>query len=120
MAFKCPLAFEWPFSKGWKADERLRQRIHLENQKDPDLWKQPVGQAAVAPNKTWWTFRPRKKNLAPPPPQIPQFAADTLPAPRPLLENPSPPPGIFNKKWIPPPPGASDSPFPLPEQKNKK
>ena len=32
-----------------------------------------------------------------------------------------PPPGIFNKKPIPPPPtpGASDCPFPLPEQKKK-
>ena len=32
-------------------------------------------------------FDPEKKYLAPPPKKIPQFAADTLPAPRP------PPPG---------------------------
>ena len=38
-------------------------------------------------SKTWWTFRPRKKIFSPPPP-VPQFAADTLPAPRPLLEIP--------------------------------
>ena len=64
-------------------------------------------------------FGPKKKKKSPPPPpKIPQFAADTLPAPRPLPSWT----GIFNKNLIPPPPpGASDSPVPLPEkQKNNK
>ena len=85
---------------------------------------------------SWWTFRPQQKICNPPPQKIPQFAADTLPAPRPLplLETDPPPPGIFNKKndppplaffsikknRSPPPPGASDSPFPLPDQKKIK
>ena len=29
VGFKCPVAFEWPQNKGWNADERQRQRIHL-------------------------------------------------------------------------------------------
>ena len=58
-------------------------------------------------------FGPEKKYLAPPSQKIPQFAADTLPAPRPLLYWRPPRPGIFNKEGSPrPPPGASDSPFP--------
>ena len=65
-------------------------------------------------------FGPEKKNLAPPPQKIPKFAAGTLPAPRPSRPSPPPPPGIFNQKPIPHPPGASDSPFPLPEQKKIK
>ena len=42
---------------------------------------------------TWWTFRPRKRHLAPAPQKFPN---PTLPTPRPLplLE---PPPGIFKK-----------------------
>ena len=39
---------------------------------------------------------PNKKYLAPPP-QIPQFPADTLPTPQPLLLLETPPPGIFNR-----------------------
>ena len=66
-------------------------------------------------------FCPEKKYLAPSPP-IPQFAADTLPAPRPLplLDTPAPP-GIFNKKVNPTPAlGASPPPSPsLAEKKNK-
>ena len=56
---------------------------------------------------------PEKKKA--PPPKFPQFAADTLPAPqRPC------PFWDFQLKTDPPPPGASDSPFPLPEQKKMK
>ena len=43
---------------------------------------------------------PPQKVFSPPPPRIPQFAADTLPAPPPP-GNP-PPCGIFNKKPTPP------------------
>ena len=61
-----------------------------------------------------------KKIFSHPPPKIPQFATDTLPAPRPLplLE---PPPGIFNKKPIPPPSRRLRLPLPPPRaEKNKK
>ena len=71
---------------------------------------------------TWWTFRARKKYLAPPPPpkRNPQFSADTLPPPSPSSKHtPLPLWGIFNKETTPPP-GASKSPFPLPEQKKEK
>ena len=40
---------------------------------------------------SWRTFRPRKKKISPSPPPIPQFATDTLPAPRPPSWNPPPP-----------------------------
>ena len=60
----------------------------------------------------------------PPPPEIPQLATDTLPGPRPLpsWRTPTPPPGIFNKKPIPPPcASASRGPLPPPRAgKNKK
>ena len=63
---------------------------------------------------------PEKKNLAtPPPPQISEFAVDTLPAPRPL---PSwrPPRGLFNKNRSHRPP-APRLPLPPPRaEKNKK
>ena len=67
-------------------------------------------------------FGPPKKYLAPPP-KNPQFAADTLLTPWPLLE--TPPPLEFSIKNLHPPPppplpAASDSPFPLPEQKKIK
>ena len=57
-------------------------------------------------------FGPEKKYLAPPPPKKnPQFAADTLPAPRPLLENPPPLLGFSIKILTPAPlPAALDSP----------
>ena len=62
---------------------------------------------------------PEKKYLAPPPPpKIPQFAADTLPAPRPLLF--PPPPGILNKNDPPPSWRLGLPQFPLPEQEKKK
>ena len=51
-------------------------------------------------------FGPEKKYLAPLP-TIPQFAADTLPAPRPLPSSRTPFPGIFNKK-------SSHLPLPVP------
>ena len=64
-------------------------------------------------------FGPPKIFSPPPPtPQMPQFTADTLPAPPPPSTPPRP--GIFNSKPIPPLPGASDSPFPLPDQQNRK
>ena len=60
-----------------------------------------------------------KKKLAPPK-KNPQFAAETLPAPRPLLKPPPPLVGFSIKNGSPPPPGDSDSPFPLPEHKKIK
>ena len=48
MAFKCLMAFEWPQNQAWNAEERLRQRINLENQKDPDIWGTALGKAALA------------------------------------------------------------------------
>ena len=60
---------------------------------------------------------PKKVFTPPPPIKIPQFAADTLPTPRPLLSWRTPPLLGSARKIDPPPPGASDSPFPLPEEK---
>ena len=37
-------AFEWKLNQGWDAEERLQQRIHLEESKDPHLWDGPLGQ----------------------------------------------------------------------------
>ena len=71
-------------------------------------------------NTTWWTFWPRKKYLAPPPRAISQFAADTLLAPRPLPFLETPLLGFSIKNRPPPPPGASDSPFPSPSRKEIK
>ena len=67
----------------------------------------------------WWTFRPRKNIFSPPPPS--KFPNSPQTPSRPSTPPPpwAPPSGIFNKKWTRPPPGASDSPFPLPEQKKK-
>ena len=66
-------------------------------------------------------FGPEKKYLALPAPQktrVPNLPQTPI---RPLgPSSPGDPPrGIFNKIPIPPPPGASDSPFSLPEQKKK-
>ena len=61
------------------------------------------------------------KKIFSPPPQIPPFAADTLPAPRPHLPPGDPPSWDFQKKnRTPPRPRASDSPFPSPKQKKNK
>ena len=70
---------------------------------------------------SWWTFRPRKKIFSPPPPE--KFPNSLQTPSRPLgPSRPSPPPPLlgFSIKNRPPPPGASDSPFPLPEQKKIK
>ena len=65
-------------------------------------------------------FGPEKKYLAPPPPNS-QIRCRHLPAPRPLPFWRPPPSWDFHKKIEPPPPpGASDSPFRLPEQKKIK
>ena len=69
--------------------------------------------------QTWWTFRPRKKIFSPPPKKNPQFAADTLPTPRPLLETP-PPCGIFDKKSTPPSRRPRTPPSPSPSRKKNK
>ena len=65
---------------------------------------------------------PEQKKKRAPPPQIPQFAADTLSAPQALPSwNPPPPPRFWDfqfKKKTPAPSRASDSHFPSPEQKN--
>ena len=64
-------------------------------------------------------FSPEKKYL-PPPQKNPQFAADTLPAPRPLLDkHPPPPSGIFNKKSTPPAQRPQTPPSPSPKRKIK-
>ena len=75
----------------------------------------------------WWTFRPRKKIFSPPPsPKFPTRRRHPPdPSAHPPLGAPPPPPGFSIKKTDPhpaPPPvlGASDSPFPLPEQRKKK
>ena len=41
---KCPAAFEWTMNTGWNAEERLPQRIHLEESKDLQLWQGPLAQ----------------------------------------------------------------------------
>ena len=51
MAFKCPFAFEWPQNKTWNAEERLKQRINLESQKDPDIWSTAPCLATLAVRK---------------------------------------------------------------------
>ena len=48
MPCKCPAAFEWKLNRGWNAEERLQQRIHLEASKDPHLWDGPLGQKVQA------------------------------------------------------------------------
>ena len=48
MTCKCPAAFEWKMNQGWDAEERLQQRIHLEESKDPHLWDGPLGQKTQA------------------------------------------------------------------------
>ena len=48
MTCKCPAAFEWKLNRGWNAEERLHQRIHLEASKDPHLWEGPLGQKVQA------------------------------------------------------------------------
>ena len=65
-------------------------------------------------------FGPEKKYLDPPPPQIPQFAAVTVPAIRPLLE--TPPLLGFSIKNGPPPLLAprTPPPLPLPEREKNK
>ena len=67
-----------------------------------------------APTVSWWTFRPRKKNFTPPPPNSP-IRPDTLPAPQPLSLLKTL--GFSIKKIDPPPPFASDSSFRLHKQK---
>ena len=64
-------------------------------------------------------FGPEKKIFSPPPPKIPN-SPQTPSRPLPILEPAPPPRGIFNKETTAPPPGASDSPFPLPEPKKIK
>ena len=68
---------------------------------------------------TWWEFRPQKKYLAPPP-QIPRKHPPSPLPPRPQPPGRTPPPGIFQYKSSPLPPGASDSLSPPPSKKKKK
>ena len=71
---------------------------------------------------SWWTFRPPKKIFTPPPPN-PQFAADTLLAPRPLFPSwRTPPPLGFSDKNRTPLPSRRPRtpPSPSPSRKNKK
>ena len=70
--------------------------------------------------QAWWTFRPRKKKFSPPAPKIPQFAADTLLAPRPLSLPPPPLLGFSIKNDTPPLLAPRTPPFPLPEQQKIK
>ena len=48
MTCKCPAAFEWKVNRGWNAEDRLQQRIHLEASKNPHLWDGPLGQKVQA------------------------------------------------------------------------
>ena len=48
MPHKSPFAFEWPENSGWNAQQRLNQRISLENNKNPKIWDTPPGAAAKA------------------------------------------------------------------------
>ena len=69
---------------------------------------------------SWWEFRPRKKIFSPPPPpNFVQTPSRPLAPPPPPARRP-PSPGIFSKIIFPPNPGASDSPFPSPEQEKIK
>ena len=61
-----------------------------------------------------------KKNLAPPPPQLPCKHPPSPSPPRPNPPGRPPPLGSSIKNRIPPPPADSDSPFPSPSRKNKK
>ena len=67
---------------------------------------------------TWWTFRPEKKYLAPPP-AIPQFAADTLPAPQPLPGEPPPPWDFQLRIESLPPSRRLGLPLPTPREEKK-
>ena len=49
MTCKAPGAFEWRMNQGWNAENRLQQRIHLEESKDPPC----VG----------WTIRQKDRTL---------------------------------------------------------
>ena len=44
MTCKTPGAFEWKLNQGWDAENRLQQRIHLEESKDPHMWDGPFAQ----------------------------------------------------------------------------
>ena len=80
-----------------------------------------VGPVQCSPAPKLGHFGPEKNIFSPPLPlQIPQFSADTLPAPLPLSLLETPLLGFSIKIENPPPPAASDSPFPLPEQKKIK
>ena len=64
MTCKCPSAFEWKLNHGRDAEERLRQRIHLEESKDPHLWDGPLGQrldGMQAELEKGWSYKQRKK-----------------------------------------------------------
>ena len=69
---------------------------------------------------SWWTFRPRKKIFSPPPPQIPQFGADNVPAPRPLLETPLPSWEFSKQNGSPPLLAPRTPPSPSPSRKKLK
>ena len=64
MTCKCPAAFEWRMNQGWNAEERLQQRIHLEESKDPHLWDGPLGQKTQALKSDLeeaWTYKKKRK-----------------------------------------------------------
>ena len=64
MTCKCPAAFEWKLNHGWNAEERLQQRIHLEESKDPHLWDGPLAQRLEGLKtqlKDNWSPKLRKK-----------------------------------------------------------
>ena len=62
MPCKCPAAFEWKANRGWNAEERLQQRIHLEASKDPHLWDGPLGHKVQAyKNELETTWGNKKK-----------------------------------------------------------
>ena len=68
-------------------------------------------------NPPWWTFRLRKKNLAPP--KIPQLAPKNAPCPSPSW-NPPPPSWNFRCKTDHPPPLLAPRTPPSPSPSRKK
>ena len=95
--------------------------------KTPKLPNRPVfahlqffSDSKIHQKVSWWTFQPQKKIFCPPPP-IPRKhpPGPSPPPPSPARETP-PLLGFSIKSRARPPPGASDSPFPSPEQKKMK
>ena len=87
--------------------------------RDRRLFPSEVRKTGWFPKGSFWQMCSQTRIPPPPKKKIPTSPqTPSRPLGPPVLET-LPPPGIFSKKTIPPPPGASDSPFPLLEQKTK-